>query len=95
MTARFALPVAAVTLVLGLTACGARTAPVSQPVSQPVPATVAPSAPAASTTPRATSSADPLADIDRQLATVDGAAAQSQGDLAAGDAAASSSDDGQ
>jgi hypothetical protein len=90
MTARFALPVAAVTLVLGLTACGARTAP----VSQSVPTTAAPTAPAAPT-PRATESADPLADIDRQLATVDGAAAQSQGDLAAGDAAASASDDGQ
>jgi hypothetical protein len=90
MTGRLAVPVAAAALVLGLTACGAHTAP----VSQPVPVTAAPTAPAAPT-PRATSAADPLADIDRQLATVDGAATQSQDDLAAGDAAASASDDGQ
>ncbi|MHC5795703.1 hypothetical protein ACVXZ4_06035 [Lacisediminihabitans sp. FW035] len=91
MTGRWVIPIAAVSLVLGLTACGARSAP----ASQTWPETAAPSTPAAVTTPVATPSTDPLADIDRQLATVDGAAAQSQGDLAAGDAAASASDDGQ
>jgi len=54
-----------------------------------------PEAPTTSASPGTVPSTDPLADIDRQLATIDGAAAQSTRDLAAGDTGAGASDDGQ
>lgn len=88
MPSRRAVPVAGLVLVLGLTACGTRSAPSAQHTPEPM-------GPTASAAPVAAATADPLAEIDRQLATVDRAAAQSQSDLAAGDAAASASDDGQ
>jgi len=93
MTYRWAAPVAGLVLVFGLTACGARADPSTQSTPQPTVQTV-PTVPTASARPVAAPTVDPLADIDRQLATIDGATAQSQGDLAAGDAAASTSDEG-
>jgi hypothetical protein len=88
MLSRLAVPAAGLVLIFGLTACGTRTAPSAKQ-------TPAPAAPTASATPAAAPSTDPLSDIDRQLATVDGAAAQSTNDLTAGDTSASASDDGQ
>ncbi|MET4704012.1 hypothetical protein [Frigoribacterium sp. UYMn621] len=90
MRSRWALPAAGLVLVLGLTACGAR--PGTAGREGPVPS---PASSAALPSPAASASADPLADIDRQLAIVDGSAAQSTGDLTAGDTSASVGDDGQ
>ena len=83
MLSRWAVPAAGLVLIFGLTACGTRTAPSAKQT------------PTASAMPATAPSTDPLADIDRQLATVDGAAAQSTSDLTAGDTSASVSDDGQ
>lgn len=83
------VPAAGLVLVVGLTACGTRTGAMAQQTAVPIP-----EAPTTSASPATVSSTDPLSDIDRQLATVDGAAAQSMRDLAAGDTQAGASDDG-
>ncbi len=87
---RWAVPAGGLVLVVGLTGCGIRTGAMAQQAAAPIPV-----APMASASPVTAPSTDPLADIDRQLATVDGAAAQSTRDLAAGDTGAGASDDGQ
>lgn len=84
------VPAAGLVLVVGLTACGTRTGEMVQQTAMPIP-----EAPTTSASPGTVPSTDPLADIDRQLATIDGAAAQSTRDLAAGDTGAGASDDGQ
>lgn len=83
------VPAAGLVLVVGLTACGTRTGAMVQQTAVPIP-----EAPTTSASPVTVPSTDLLADIDRQLATVDGAAAQSTRDLAAGDTGAGASDDG-
>ncbi|QNE47287.1 hypothetical protein F1C58_10535 [Glaciihabitans sp. INWT7] len=90
MLSRWSIPAAGLALVLGLTACGARPGAAVQqtPVPSPMTSSGHPS-------PAASPSADPLSDIDRQLAIVDGSTAQSTGDLTAGDSSASTSDEGQ